>query len=120
MKCKSCDTEITSKGTKPKKFCSDACRMAYKRTSKRTEVETNTANEQTLLQPSPLEAVEDFTTGEIVAVVCHCRHCQNVRANGNKHFLNHGAYKPVSKLGKGELNRVSIPGDADYTLIKGE
>lgn len=42
MKCMNCSKDIVSKGTKPKKYCSDACRMQYKRT-----VQTNTgANEQ--------------------------------------------------------------------------
>lgn len=37
-KCVNCGIEVVSDGTKPKKYCSDKCRMAYKRTN---------ANEQT-------------------------------------------------------------------------
>jgi hypothetical protein len=37
MRCINCSKDVVSAGTKPKKYCSDACRKAYKRTfSKRT------------------------------------------------------------------------------------
>jgi len=32
MECLNCGKEIETKGTKPKKYCSDRCRKAYKRT----------------------------------------------------------------------------------------
>jgi len=46
---------------------------------------------------------------------CQCRHCTNVRAAGGRHVLNHGPYKPGNELSRHELNRVSLPGDVDYT-----
>ena len=46
---------------------------------------------------------------------CQCLHCKQARTNKSRNVLNHGAYKPASKLGPNELNRVSLPGDCDYT-----
>lgn len=46
---------------------------------------------------------------------CECMHCKANRARGNKYVLNHGAHKTVEELGSNELNRVSVPGDIDYT-----
>ncbi len=48
---------------------------------------------------------------------CECKHCQYNRTYGNKFTLNHGVWKRVSKLGKLELNRVSLPGDVDYVGV---
>lgn len=45
---------------------------------------------------------------------CECRHCQQNRRAGDKHIINHGAYKPAEQLKANELNRVSMPGDIDY------
>ena len=45
---------------------------------------------------------------------CECYHCLTNKANGNKHTINHGAYKSASELADKELNRVSLPGDPDY------
>ena len=45
---------------------------------------------------------------------CTCRHCQNNRAKGSPHTLNHGAHKLAKALSKKELNRVTLPGDVDY------
>lgn len=44
MKCLNCSNDIVSKGTKPKKYCSDACRMQYKRTE---QTNTGTNEHQT-------------------------------------------------------------------------
>lgn len=48
---------------------------------------------------------------------CECRHCRANRANGNRHVLNHGTAKPYPLLDRNELNRVSLPGDTDYTGV---
>ena len=44
---------------------------------------------------------------------CTCLHCQGSRARG-KTTVNHGAWKSASELEPNEVNRVSLPGDADY------
>lgn len=46
---------------------------------------------------------------------CECKQCQAVRVSGHKLSLNHGIFKPASELTLNELNRVSLPGDCDYT-----
>jgi len=48
---------------------------------------------------------------------CQCRYCQTVRAAGGHWRLNHGAYKPADQLATNELNRVALPGDADYVGV---
>jgi hypothetical protein len=49
---------------------------------------------------------------------CECKHCQNHRANkGSKLTLNHGKYKTAKELADNEINRVSLPGDADYKMV---
>ena len=48
--CKQCGKEVVSVGKKPRKYCSDACRMSYKRTKETNKV----GNEQdTLTIPKP-------------------------------------------------------------------
>ena len=45
---------------------------------------------------------------------CECKHCQDNRAKDSRYILNHGPWKPARLLATNELNRVSLPGDADY------
>lgn len=45
---------------------------------------------------------------------CQCNHCQANRQHDSRYILNHDPYKPASELASNELNRVSLPGDADY------
>ena len=46
---------------------------------------------------------------------CECMHCQqNTGKNQPRFILNHGPYKTAAQLKQGEVNRVSLPGDADY------
>lgn len=52
---------------------------------------------------------------------CQCRHCRAMKTNGlfaKGSTLNHGPYK--KKLGPGEVNRQTLPGDIDYQgVVKG-
>lgn len=48
---------------------------------------------------------------------CQCKHCQSNRANGSRHTINHGDYKPAALLGATELNRAALPGDPDYAGV---
>ena len=48
---------------------------------------------------------------------CECQHCQQNRRQGNKHIINHGPYKRSHELVEHEVNRVSLPGDADHDGI---
>ena len=45
---------------------------------------------------------------------CTCRHCQNNRAQGMRLTINHGPYKTAVELKGNEVNRQTMPGDADY------
>lgn len=45
---------------------------------------------------------------------CECMYCKSNRANGGKHIINHGPYKPFHLLGRDEFNRVTLPGDIDF------
>jgi hypothetical protein len=45
---------------------------------------------------------------------CECGHCKTARANKSNLVINHGVFKPAEQLKDGEINRVSLPGDADY------
>ena len=45
---------------------------------------------------------------------CECMHCQSNRKDGSKNIINHGTHKSASELAEHEVNRVSLPGDADY------
>ena len=47
---------------------------------------------------------------------CRCRHCRNNEASGGTMVLNHGSYKRADQLGVGEFNRVSLPGDGDFSV----
>ena len=51
---------------------------------------------------------------------CQCMHCQQNRGQGYKFTINHGTYKPDYQLSKNEVNRVSLPGDPDYTGVSQE
>lgn len=48
---------------------------------------------------------------------CACLHCRANRKTGNKFILNHGPRKVAAELGTNEINRVSLPGDADYAGV---
>ena len=50
---------------------------------------------------------------------CACLHCRANERNGGKHTINHGPYIPFAQLGANEVNRVSLPGDVDYTGVVG-
>jgi hypothetical protein len=46
---------------------------------------------------------------------CTCQHCRQTKANKSCLVLNHGAYKTAEHLAINEINRVSLPGDVDYS-----
>ncbi|MCK5017136.1 MAG: hypothetical protein KAS32_08685 [Candidatus Peribacteraceae bacterium] len=108
--------------------------MRCKRTLETNKMETNIANEQTLVQPSPLDHVESFTSAgavvdnqidprldkmykEAAVQVGLILHEQNAIDSGKKSTINMGAWKPAWALDKKEHNRVTIPGDIDYVGV---
>ena len=95
MKCMNCDIEVSDKA----KYCSDKCRMQFRRKS-------NNQPEQS----EPEQAYPNNFGGDD----CECMMCKTRKLNGSRHVINHGAWKSEDKLGKLEVNRVSLPGDVDY------
>lgn len=107
-----CGKEAISKGTKPAKYCSDRCRMQYKRTNGQSANEQSRANEQTNKQTDKGVTVE--LPANFGQADCDCFHCKQNRASGCKLVINHGERKQASRLASNEVNRVALPGDVDY------
>ena len=110
MRCLNCGKVVEQAGNRPRLYCDDRCRMAYKRLSEQSY--PNTLSGQALIErnhPMARPDIADYGEPD-----CECMHCKSNRANGGKHTINHGEYKPVHLLGKGEFNRVTLPGDPDY------
>ncbi|KKN19410.1 hypothetical protein LCGC14_0946210 [marine sediment metagenome] len=111
--------EICGKDSGKGRTCGSTCRSKLARS-----VAKATVTDATVISATPVDAtVDDGLKGAKVLPDnygledCQCRHCQNNRAKGNKHVLNHGKWKPIEELGANELNRVSLPGDVDYTGV---
>lgn len=114
-----CGKEVTGRG----KYCSLGCKQAAYRDRQTVTSVTDSVTvrpESVTVEPSVTEfnkIAADFNTNLIPNFGlpnCDCKHCLQNRANGSKHTINHGPYKTASQLGDKELNRVSLPGDADY------
>ncbi len=124
-----CGTELTGR---QKRFCSDKCRMAQTRTKSNAQQagERPNANkpeqakvEQTNPNKVDLATCSDSRLEQHYAKPanfgqpdCQCQMCRTNRVNGNKHTINHGAYKQSHELYEHELNRVTLPSDADYIV----
>ena len=133
MKCMNCGTEFEAKRSTAK-YCSDKCRkLAFHEVSvpevSVPEVEQN-AKDRTLSHPESVtkkdvtvqpdnmtmtpEGLKENVPDNYGQPGCKCRHCANAAKSKSGNILNHGAYKPAGQLGYKEINRVSLPGDADY------
>lgn len=130
MECKQCNKVIESLGTKPKLFCSGACRKKWARlaakrmeqTDKRTE-QTDTI-EQTDAQPEQADTNctveaqdQESEMLDTLAALPLTLHELNAQASGKGSVINTGAFKPAHLLGKREYNRVTLPGDSDYAGV---
>ncbi len=122
-----CGKELTGR---QRRFCSDKCRMAQARTKSDAQEAAQGPNPNTLVvnnpnkaeqikpeQPKSNKPEQAVRPANFGLSDCDCRMCRSNRNNGYKHTINHGAYKPAPELAEHELNRVSLPGDADYTGI---
>ena len=134
MGCKQCNQELTNPRAK---FCSDRCRMAWKR-SQPEQIDPNKQPEQSDPNTGSLGPVESRSqaTGEVGepnsgelptnrgngpypgGTACECKMCQNYRAKGKSlAMLNHGPHLTANELAKISplaRNRVPLPGDSDY------
>ena len=114
MICKRCSKEFTAKRSTAK-FCSAKCRkLAFQVDAKVSVMEDG---EVSVLPYKVIGEPIVFGPTQIGVQVapCNCQHCQTNKVNGGKHVINHGAYKRNYELASKEVNRVSLPGDADYT-----
>ena len=104
--CVNCGKEHDRRG----KYCSDSCKQAAYRNAQ-------TVTKQTVTRPESVavELPDNFGQSD-----CQCMHCQQNRGQGYKFTINHGTYKPDYQLSKNEVNRVSLPGDPDYTGVSQE
>ena len=118
MECLNCKAVFESK-TSRAKYCSDKCKTAYAR----TVTEDSTVTPVTVTNVTIPVTVTHSTVTKPVTVTkpdnygqfdCSCNHCKANIASGSKSVINHGEWKPYTKLSFNELNRVSSPGDWDY------
>lgn len=108
MKCKQCNKEYEAK-RRTSKYCSAQCRkLAFQSDAKVSVLPERQATEAQGVIPN-------FGQPD-----CQCKHCQQNRAQGSRHIINHGSYKKEHQLEDRELNRIALPGDADFTGITPE
>lgn len=88
VKCLYCGEEVTSEGTKPKKYCSDRCRMKYKR----VELQTNRSNKRTE-QTNKVEGGKCWCCGKSIHPKLVC--CQECTWSGKVEAKRVGVYPPT-------------------------
>ena len=85
--------------------------------TKSNKVSEQAEVEQTRTEIPKIQDTPEFSIPNFGQPDCHCQHCQTNRANGSKHTINHGAYKPAAQLAEHELNRITLPGDVAYERV---
>ncbi len=134
-KCLHCNKLIESKGTKPKKYCNDVCRMRMKRDIAQANEQTNTniqtnTNKRTDLEQCRYCGVDlpRLSRPRQHPGACYpCAIAQPSKPKDNslssqpvRHtthrltVMERLFYRPANELGKGEHNFVSLPGRACY------
>ena len=125
MQCIQCGVEFEGRGDKL--TCSGRCKKAQQRLKGTNKGDITKGDK---IEGVPVMADDPARISEAIALHnkifgdvgkpanygpldCQCLHCQGSRARG-KTTVNHGAWKPLAALGPNEVNRVSLPGDADY------
>jgi hypothetical protein len=93
--CKQCGQEYTPRRS-TSQFCSASCRSAHGKGVS-----------------APVSAPTELAH-PVSAPLTDCQHVQQATRRGIN-TVNLGAYRNAAELGKHEVNRVSLPGDADYT-----
>lgn len=120
--CEYCDSEYEAKRS-TSRYCSAKCRkLAFQQTPPENAKDENgksgTLSMGTVTPvPPTMTVTPEGPRAEVPENYgledCTCRHCQQTRKT--KTVLNHGPYKGVHELDENEVNRVSLPGDVDYT-----
>jgi hypothetical protein len=111
MNCLNCNKPISSEGTKPKLYCSDKCRKAYKRTKETDKPASGQEQTDKTLTPEGYKSQVPENYGQ---PDCTCKHCQQNRDKPHPLIINHGKFKLQNELQPYEINRTSLPGDVDY------
>jgi len=94
-----CLTVVSARAT----YCSDKCRMAVTRTKLPEQTTRTDSNPNKSPQPEQPEQPVDSQGVD----------CLHVQQSRNKN-INTGPWLPASQLPHNTVNRVSLPGDADY------
>lgn len=126
MKCKQCDNNVTGRQV----YCGPKCKQVAYRNSRNAPTVTKEPVSVTSVTVTPTVTVSvprskdpailrTLGTGEGVpdygGPECECKQCQAYRIKGKDiGLLNHWLYKQGAQLSESEVNRVSLPGDADY------
>ena len=120
-KCKQCGTEYEAKRS-DSLYCSVGCRVAAKRNKDVTHkgLSVTTANKELIhvtdssstqpLRVRPVDPITCQATGEVFSTM----HEYQAHTNKSSNTINTGQYKPANELAQHEVNRVPVPGDADY------
>ncbi len=124
MECRNdkCTNAVESKGNRVKEFCSDRCRMQFKRSKANTESEQIQTEQPKANTAEVWKEIGKVTSGgdSITLIPASLEHYQAnpdmyaTRANPN--LLNWGDWMNAKQLAEAGLkaNRVCVPGDWDY------
>ena len=102
-KCKQCGAEYQAKRS-TSRYCSPACRVKARRLSV-TDQAGFSVTDVSVTASDPVSVTQGPSLHEL-----------NCTARG-VNTCNTGPYKTAAELAHGEVNRVSLPGDADYTGV---
>lgn len=122
--CLNCGKEYAPKRV-TSKYCSDACKVAFNRNKPDTAtpltvtpVTVTPTGNVTVTTPVETTCLDNPCLERSVYNCTPSRPCQHCQAN-NPHkvplSINHGPHKHAAELEDNEVNRVSLPGDEDYT-----
>ena len=116
-KCKQCGAEYQAKRS-DSQYCCSTCRSRAKRGTNATDksLAVATANKEAVRATDDVRATTDTQPSPVCNVDTSQHtsiHEDNLSSRGINH-CNTGPYKSAHELGNHEVNRVSLPGDADY------
>ena len=97
------------------KYCGDSCRKRASRGVENVTVSDVTVNDVTVSSVT----VSSMLPDNFGLADCQCRMCvvNRYRPPKDQKRINHGRVKPFADLGDNEINRITLPGDADYNGV---
>lgn len=120
MECKQCGKDVPqTEGKRAREYCNDACRKAHNRTTITGQFESLPADVQRTINSMASSPADKQARTE--RAIRYQQMCPSPYSKG----LNVGdvplpaGYKTASELKPGEYNRVSKPGDPDYSQETG-